>query len=125
MKKKQFKSSYPRYVELEDGSRLNFCSIGCCMDVIAGKWNLLIITELFKGKKRFAELTKAIPEISDKVLTENLKNLVYHAIIARGEDSGYIEYSITAYGTTLRSVLEILHEWGKNHIALHEDKVLC
>lgn len=123
MNKKQYQSSYPRYVEIENGHLLNFCGIGCSMEVLGGRWKLLVVTELFKDKKRFAEIKKAIPEISDKVLTESLKTLAYHNIVSRKENSGLVEYRLTEYGATLRPVLEILYTWGEKHIQLHSDKI--
>ncbi len=123
MLKKQHRSTYPRLIEMKDGSQLNFCGIGCSADVLGGRWKLLIIAELFGSKKRFAEIKKAIPEISDKMLAESLKGLLYHHLIARDESSGQVEYSLTDYGITLKPVLEVLYQWGEKHIALHGEKV--
>ena len=50
MKKKQFKTLYPRNIETVNGRPLDYCGIRCSMEVLGGKWKLLIVAELFKNK---------------------------------------------------------------------------
>jgi DNA-binding HxlR family transcriptional regulator len=50
MKKKQFKTLYPRNIETVNGRPIDYCGIRCSMEVLGGKWKLLIVAELFKNK---------------------------------------------------------------------------
>lgn len=53
------------------------------MEVLGGKWKLLIVAELFKNKKRYSELKRSIPEISEKMLISSLQELEHHNIVVR------------------------------------------
>jgi DNA-binding HxlR family transcriptional regulator len=126
MKKKQFKSLYPRTVEIEKGRPLNYCGIRCSMEVLGGKWKLLIVAELFKGKKRYSELKRSIPEISEKMLISSLQELEHHNIVVRTVVEAIppkVEYSLSKYGQSVRPVLETLFGWGEGHIKKHSDKI--
>jgi DNA-binding HxlR family transcriptional regulator len=126
MKKKQFKTLYPRTIESDNGRPLDYCGIRCSMEVLGGKWKLLIVAELFKTKKRYSELKRAIPEISEKMLISSLQELEYHNIVIRTVVEAIppqVEYSLSGYGQSVRSVLETLFVWGEGHIAEHSDKV--
>jgi DNA-binding HxlR family transcriptional regulator len=126
MKKKQFKSLYPRLVEVEDGRPINYCGIRCSLEVLGGKWKLLIIAELFKSTKRYSELKRSIPEISEKMLISSLQELEYHNIVIRKVVEAIppqVEYSLSEYGQSVRPVIENLFGWGESHIKRHSDKV--
>ncbi|HEY0053937.1 MAG TPA: helix-turn-helix domain-containing protein [Pedobacter sp.] len=126
MKKKQFKTLYPRNIETDNGRPLNYCGIRCSIEVLGGKWKLLIVAELFKSKKRYSELKRAIPEISEKMLISSLQELEYHNIVIRTVVEAIppqVEYSLSEYGKSVRSVLETLFVWGQGHINEHNDKI--
>lgn len=126
MKKKQFKSQYPRNVEVEKGRPLNYCGIRCSMEVLGGKWKLLIVAELFKSVKRYSELKKSIPEISEKMLVSSLQELEHHNIVVRtviNTQPPQVEYSLSVYGQSVRPVIETLFGWGEGHITKHSDKI--
>lgn len=94
------------------------CSLNLTMDIIGGKWKLLILWHLNKGTLRFAELRRLLPGISKKVLTEALRELEYHQIINRKvypDIPPKVEYSITTLGKNLIPALEILAKWGENY----------
>lgn len=126
MKKKQFKSQYPRNVEVEKGRPLNYCGIRCSMEVLGGKWKLLIVAELFKSVKRYSELKKSIPEVSEKMLVSSLQELEHHNIVVRtviNTQTPQVEYSLSVYGQSVRPVIETLFGWGEGHIMKHSDKI--
>lgn len=88
------------------------------LDVIGGKWKLLIIISIGSGNKRFREIERSIPKISSKVLADELKDLEQHDLIIRtvyDESPVLIEYTLTPYSDTLTDVLDSLVKWGANH----------
>ena len=126
MKKKQFKTLYPRNIETVNGRPLDYCGIRCSMEVLGGKWKLLIVAELFKNKKRYSELKRSIPEISEKMLISSLQELEHHNIVVRTVVEAIplqVEYSLSKYGQSVRPVLETLFGWGESHIKKHSDKI--
>ncbi len=126
MKKKQFKTLYPRNIETVNGRPLDYCGIRCSMEVLGGKWKLLIVAELFKNKKRYSELKRSIPEISEKMLISSLQELEHHNIVVRKVVEAIppqVEYSLSKYGQSVRPVLETLFGWGESHIKKHSDKI--
>jgi DNA-binding HxlR family transcriptional regulator len=126
MKKKQFKTLYPRNIESVNGRPLDYCGIRCSMEVLGGKWKLLIVAELFKSKKRYSELKRSIPEISEKMLISSLQELEHHNIVVRTVVEAIppqVEYTLSTYGQTVRPVLETLFGWGEGHIKKHRDKI--
>jgi DNA-binding HxlR family transcriptional regulator len=126
MKKKQFKTLYPRNIETVNGRPLDYCGIRCSMEVLGGKWKLLIVAELFKNKKRYSELKRSIPEISEKMLISSLQELEHHNIVVRTVVEAIppqVEYSLSKYGQSVSPVLETLFGWGEVHIKKHSDKI--
>lgn len=96
------------------------------MEVLGGKWKLLIVGELFNGTKRYSELKRSIPEISEKMLISSLQELEYHNILIREVKElipPQVQYSISDYGQSVRPVLEILFGWGESHIIKHREKI--
>ncbi len=94
------------------------CPIERAVTVLDGKWTLLILRELFTGTKRFGELRAVLEGISPKTLTERLRTMEMQGIIQRTiypEIPPRVEYSLTAYGETLRPVIDALKQWGEQH----------
>lgn len=89
------------------------------MDIVVGKWKWIVLLHLVHGgTKRFSELKNLIPEITQKVLTAQLRELEEHDIIHRHvypEVPPRVEYSMTDHGMTLKPILEMMHEWGATH----------
>ncbi len=126
--KKEFKSKYPVKLDMKDenGRPLNYCGIRCSMEVLGGKWKLLIVASLFKKKMRYSELRKSIPEISEKMLISSLQELEYQQIVHRHVFETIppqVEYSLTEYGLQTKPLLELLFAWGENHIENHGDLI--
>jgi DNA-binding HxlR family transcriptional regulator len=89
------------------------------LDVISGKWKVLILTAIMRGNRRFSEIQASVPDINPKVLAKELKDLEQHQLIQRlVREDDYpvrIEYVATEYARTLKKVMLELHDWGVNH----------
>lgn len=85
----------------------NYCPINETLKIISGKWHLLIIRDLFFGKKRFKEFKEDKPNLSNKVLTECLKDLESNGLISKTnlDDSKITEYSLTEEGRRINRIL--------------------
>lgn len=124
-KKKMFRSLYPRPVQA--GERpLNYCGIRCSLEVLGGKWKLLIVPLLIDGPKRYGVLKRAIPEVSEKMLISSLQELEYHHLVSRtvlDTVPPHVEYALTDYGRQMLPLLDALYRWGEQHIAQHSDRL--
>ncbi|NJL09569.1 MAG: helix-turn-helix transcriptional regulator [Calothrix sp. SM1_7_51] len=105
--------------EGENYTRLT-CEVETTLRVIGGRWKVLIIRELMTGVKRFGELQRSLYGITQKMLTQQLRELEEHGIINRQvypEIPPKVEYSLTPLGQTLKPILDAMHEWGLKHSA--------
>jgi DNA-binding HxlR family transcriptional regulator len=95
------------------------CPVQFSLSIIAGKWKPSILWQLHQGTSRFAELEAAMPGVSHKVLTQQLRELERDGIVqrdVRGKAWNGVDYSLTPFGRTLRPALDALAHWGKeNH----------
>jgi DNA-binding HxlR family transcriptional regulator len=88
------------------------------LDVISGKWKLVILISISSGNKRFREIERSIPKITSKVLAKELKDLEEHRLIKRtvyDETPVVVEYTTTPYAASLGDVIKALRDWGVNH----------
>jgi DNA-binding HxlR family transcriptional regulator len=88
------------------------------LDVISGKWKLLILISISSGNLRFREIERSIPKITSKVLAKELKDLEAYLLIKRtvfDDIPVSIEYTVTPYAETLGAVIQALRDWGINH----------
>ncbi len=88
------------------------------LDVISGKWKLLILVSVLSGNHRFREIERSIPKMTSKVLAKELKDLEQHQLIKRTvyDDSPVlVEYTATEYSKSLYNVIKALRDWGTNH----------
>ncbi|WP_300561485.1 helix-turn-helix domain-containing protein [Companilactobacillus sp.] len=89
------------------------------MEVMGGKWKPVILCHLRHGAKRPSDLKRLIPDISQKMLTQELRELEKINIIDRkvyNQVPPKVVYSLSDYGETLGPVLDSLCTWGTNHI---------
>jgi DNA-binding HxlR family transcriptional regulator len=89
------------------------CEVERLLAVIAGKWKVLILRELFAGARRHAQLCKALPGVSQKVLTAQLRELELDGALERkdfGTKPPHVEYSLTEFGRQLRRLVLQMHE---------------
>lgn len=83
--------------------------------MIGNKWKVLIIRELLTGTKRFGELKKSVGNVSQKVLTAQLRSMEECGLLIRtvyAEVPPRVEYSLTDLGQSLKPVLDAMSEWG-------------
>ncbi len=89
------------------------CEVERLLAVIAGKWKVLILRELFQGSRRHAQLARALPGVSQKVLTAQLRELELDGAVQRTDFQSkrpHVEYSLTPFGERLRSLILEMHE---------------
>ena len=101
------------------------CPAEITLSVISGRWKLLILQQLYIKVNRFGELHRALNGISEKVLSQELRELERHGIIRRmayAEVPLKVEYSITPLGRRLESIVNSLHEWGTIYSKNKEEK---
>lgn len=99
------------------------CNFGCpmeaCVEVIGGKWKGVILFHLLGGTRRFNELMRLIPSVTQRMLTRQLRELEADGIVVRkvhAEVPPRVEYSLTEFGRTLEPVLRTLQGWGASHL---------
>lgn len=102
------------------------CKVENALNIIVGKWKpVILLYLLFGGTKRFSELKKLMPGITQKMLTAQLRELEEQDIILRvvyPQVPPKVEYSITDYGKSLQPILESMHEWGTAHLDHMKEK---
>lgn len=95
------------------------CPVTATLQLIGGRWKTIILYSLTPGTKRFGEIAVRIPDISRKVLTEQLKELVEDGLILREqfkEIPPRVEYSLTELGISLSPVIRELEIWGTENV---------
>jgi DNA-binding HxlR family transcriptional regulator len=88
------------------------------LDILSGKWKLHIIITFSFGNKRFSQIAKDLPGITDKMLSKELRNLEMSQLIKRTVYDSIpvvVEYSMTPYGKTLDKLIGELRSWGSKH----------
>lgn len=102
------------------------CRVEDALNILTGKWKTLILLHLFqKGTLRFSELKRSVPGITQKMLTNQLRELEEEDIVARTvypQVPPKVEYSITEHGKTLEPVLETMHDWAMDHQQFKTEK---
>jgi len=96
------------------------CPLTAALAAIGGKWKLIIIYFLAESPKHFAGLRKAIPSISQKVLTQQLNEMVSDGIVHRDETGPVpapVIYSLTGYGKSVLPLVEQVRIWGRSHMS--------
>lgn len=94
------------------------CPVEITMGLIGDKWKILIIRDLLTGTKRFGELRKSLTGISQKVLTNNLRDMEKSGLVHReifAEVPPRVEYSLTDTGWSLKPILHSMVEWENNY----------
>lgn len=97
---------------------LNFCGVVYAVDVLGGRWKMIILYKLEKHTLRFGELKGRIPDISDRMLTLHLQELEKDGLITRTvypEVPPRVEYSLTESARKLAPIWQQLEQWGLEH----------
>ena len=99
------------------------CPIEITLSLMADKWKFLIIRDLLTGTKRFGELQRSIGGVSQKVLTNNLRQMESSGLINRkvyAEVPPRVEYSLTDLGKSLKPILDSRVNWGEYYRELQK-----
>ena len=99
------------------------CPVETAIDVLAGKWKILILWYLRSEQKRFSELQKLIPNATQKMLIQKLREFEIDGLVHREVYPVVppkVEYSLTEYGKSLKPILKQLYLWGE----IHKDKAI-
>lgn len=96
------------------------CPVETTLTMISDKWKVLILRDLLPGTKRFGELKKSIGNVSQKVLTAQLRQMEESGLLIRTvfpEVPPRVEYSLTELGTSLKPILDAMYNWGQEYKA--------
>ena len=96
------------------------CPVETTLMLIGDKWKILILRDLLPGTKRFGELKKSIGNVTQKVLTAQLRDMEDKGLVNRkvyAEVPPRVEYSLTDLGKSLKPVLDAMWDWGENYKA--------
>ncbi|HEV7475674.1 MAG TPA: helix-turn-helix domain-containing protein [Pyrinomonadaceae bacterium] len=109
----------PAQIHRERPNPIDGCPLTAALAAIGGKWKLIIVYWLAESPKHFAALRQLMSGISQKVLTEQLRELVGDGIVNRqpqGAVPAPVEYSLTDYGRSVLPLVEDVRGWGRAHM---------
>lgn len=101
------------------------CPIDFSMSLIGDKWSMWILWSLQEGPLRFGELKRLIPGITEKMLTQQLKKFENNNIVIRKvypEIPPKVEYRLTQHGESLKTIMELIKQWGEEHLYIQESQ---
>ena len=96
------------------------CPVETTLTLIGDKWKVLILRDLLTGTKRFGELKKSIGNVSQKVLTAQLRAMEENGLLTRtvyAEVPPRVEYTLTDLGKSLKPILDAMWNWGEEYKA--------
>ena len=99
------------------------CPVETTLTLIVDKWKVLILRDLMTGTKRFGELKKSVGNVSQKVLTVQLRAMEANGLVHRevyAEVPPRVEYSLTDLGRSLKPILDAMWNWGENYKSMNE-----
>lgn len=109
----------------ENSKKMVSCEVEATLQIIGGRWKVLIIRELLLGVRRFGELQRALPGVTQKMLTQQLREMEQDGIVHRkvyAEVPPKVEYSLTSLGESLQPILEAMHEWGAKQLSVSSEQ---
>nr|WP_312291563.1 helix-turn-helix domain-containing protein [Clostridium chromiireducens] len=103
------------------------CPVEMTLQLIGNRWKVLIMRDLLEGTKRFGELKKSVGSITQKVLTQNLRDMEACGLLTRkvyAEVPPRVDYTLTETGYSLKPILDSMNAWGTSYkMKLSEDEV--
>ncbi|MGY6648538.1 winged helix-turn-helix transcriptional regulator [Wenyingzhuangia sp. IMCC45574] len=102
------------------------CPVSYALEIIGGKWSLLLVKEIGLETKRFGEIKRLIPSISEKMLIQELKKLVRYGILERKaypEIPPKVEYSLSKNGKKILPIIDQIKEFGVEVMSLNTSKI--
>lgn len=103
-------------IEAKAQTELPACPVETTLTLIGDKWKVLILRDLMPGTKRFGELKKSVGNVSQKVLTAQLRAMEASGLVNRkvyAKVPPRVEYSLTELGKSLKPILDAMYAWGK------------
>jgi DNA-binding HxlR family transcriptional regulator len=104
-----------------------YCTVELTLNIIGGKWKPIILYHLINtGTMRFGQLKQAMPNITQKMLTQQLRELEHDDLIHRqvyAQVPPKVEYSLSEFGKTILPVLEGLCQWGQSYEERHKNDI--
>jgi len=94
------------------------CPVACTLDVLGDRWSLLVVRDLMRGKRRYAEFAESKEGIPTNILADRLKRLKANGVIRSRRYSEHpprVEYELTEKGEDLRPIMRALVDWGVRH----------
>jgi DNA-binding HxlR family transcriptional regulator len=91
------------------------CAVELTLDIVGGKWRTVILAHLKEGVHRYGELRRRMPDVSEKMLAQRLRELEADGLVVRkdfGTVPPHVEYQLTEEGRSLAPVLQALYDWG-------------
>jgi len=104
------------------------CPIKLTMDIIGGKWKITILWFLNGGTKRFSEIKRFIPNITQKMLTQQLREMEENNLIERkvyAQVPPKVEYTSTVHGQRLQEIFSQMSQWGIEYARDHDITINC
>lgn len=114
----QFASYIRTLLGVPSRARRSFCPVACTLDVLGDRWSLLVVRDLMRGKKRYAEFLGSPEGIPTNILADRLKRLTVKGVIRSRRYSEHpprVEYELSQKGEELRPILRAMVEWGVRH----------
>ena len=105
---------------MAENKALSACPVETTLSLIGDKWKVLILRDLMPGTKRFGELKKSIGNVSQKVLTAQLRDMERSGLLTRtvyAEVPPRVEYTLTELGQSLSPILAAMRVWGEDYQA--------
>ena len=99
-------------------ARRSRCPVACTLDVLGDRWSLLVVRDVMRGKRRYAEFLESPEGIPTNILAERLKRLAKAGVITSRRYSEHpprLEYELTPKGEDLRPVMRAMVHWGVRH----------
>ena len=106
--------------EIRTKAELPACPVETTLTLIGDKWKVLILRDLLMGTRRFGELKKSVGNVSQKVLTAQLRDMEQSGLVHRevyAEVPPRVEYSLTELGQSLKPILDSMWAWGEGYKA--------
>lgn len=95
------------------------CPVEASLEVIGGKWKAVILFHLLGGTKRFNQLRRLLPKVTQRMLTRQLRELEKDGLVQRvvyPEVPPKVEYSLTQFGSSVEPILRVLQRWGLDYL---------
>jgi DNA-binding HxlR family transcriptional regulator len=99
------------------------CPVEATLSLIGGKWKGVVLYHLLDGTQRFGELRRAMPKVTQRMLTKQLRELEDAGLVRRrvfAEVPPRVEYSLTAAGQSLSPIIHALRRWGAAYLSARQ-----